>query len=428
MKTCILLSLTAGLLCWSASAQTADGWVSQGRSYLAVHDITDANASFAQALALDPKNENANALNAVTRLLVLPSQPPGSNFLTRIGFPVAGRNIYGWTSVLPKDAHGLLLAPSGVSASEFTAQLRTNVLPAISGAIGNLAAITDTNFTISLTRSETDITGVTMDYGDLKLIQAGLYASEYFIYTLNAQNLDAQLTAIRALYTNGTLSAGQILADYPQLFTFATTNDLQAASAAFTNAVSCYMAASTFIRSRPPGEVRLFNYDEVTAKSEADFRLTLQDLKNSLEEGPQFMAVNPDMMVDMSAQFSGDTSWRSLLPKFAGNAIELGTLPDETFGGVISGFTRDQVENSLSRSFVMVPVAHTPILLSDDSLEIGFSSIRGHYYVLQASTDLVNWEYEWPVLWAAGSTSIITNSSLNSFPARYYRLQDFSYW
>jgi tetratricopeptide (TPR) repeat protein len=420
MKTYILASLIAGSLCWNASAQTADDWVSQGRSYLAARDITDANASFAQALALNPNHENANALYAITRLLVLPSQPAGSNFLTRIGFPIAGRNIYVWSSTLPKDANGLWLAPNGVNANEFTAQLRTNVLPAVSGAVGNLAAITDTNFTISLTSSETAITSVTLDYGDLKLIQAGLYASEYLIYTLNAQNLDAQLTVIRALYTNGALSAGQVLSDYPQLFTFSTTNDLQAARSAFTNAVNCYMTASKFIRARPPSEVRLFNYDEAMAKSEAGFRLTLQDLKNSLEDGPQFLALDPDLMADMTTLFSGDTSWRNLLPKFDGNAIELGSLPDETFGGLIYGLTREDVESYLSDEFIMFPVGYAP-LTSFGGTVLSFATLRRHYYALEASTNLVDWQVT-TVFTASNAVSTLIDSQTAS--TRFYRLRD----
>ena len=427
MKTRILIFLIAGLFYWNASAQTADDWVNQGRSYLAAHDITDANASFAQALVLNPNHQTANALYAATRLLVLSYQPAGSNFLTRIGFPVAGRNIYGWNSKLPEDAKEIPLAPNGVNANEFSAQLRTNVLLSISGAIANLSAITDTNFTVSLTSSETTITGVTVDYGDLKLIQAGLYASEYFIYTVNAQNLDAQLTAFRALYTNGTWSAEQVLSDYPQLFAFSTTNDLQAARAAFTNAANCYMIASTFIRARPPSEVRLFNYDEVSAQSEANFRLTLQDLKNSLVAGPQTLALNPNLTVDMTTQFSGSTTWRSLLPKFDGNAIELGSLQDLTFGGVISGLTRDEVEGFLSERFVMLPVGSAPTLLSDDSLKIAFTTLSGHYYVLETSTNLVDWEWEQPIFWATNSTSVVTNTGLKTFPTHFYRLEDLSY-
>jgi tetratricopeptide (TPR) repeat protein len=420
MKTRILASLIAGFLCWNASAQTADDWVSQGRSYLAAHDITDANASFAQALALDPNHKNANALYAITRLLVLPSQPAGSNFLTRIGFPIAGRNIYNWVSVPPKDTNGLWLAPNGVNANEFTAQLRTNALPVVSSAIGNLAAITDTNFTISLTSSETAITDVTVDYGDLKLIQAGLYALEYSIYMLHAQNLDAQLTALRALYTNGVLSVGHVLSDYPQLFTFATTNDLQAASAAFINAVNNYMTASRYIRSRPPGAVRLFNYDEKSAKSEAGFRLTLQDLKNSLEYEPQFLALDPDLMVDMTVHFSGDTSWRSLLPKFDGNAIELGSLPDETFGGLIYGLTREDVESYLSGEFIMLPVGYAPLASSGGTV-LSFATLRRHYYALEASTNLVDWQVT-TVFTASNAVSTLIDSQTAS--TRFYRLRD----
>jgi hypothetical protein len=186
MKTCILISVIVGLLYWNTSAQTADDWVSQGRSYLVAQNLTEANACFAQALAIDPVNETANAFYAITRILVLPSQPEGSNFLTRIGFPVAGRSIYAWTSQLPTNSNGLLIAPADVNANEFTSQLRTNALPAIAGAIGNLSAITDTNFIINLTSDETTIAGVTVDYGDFKLIQSGLYSAEYLIYLLNS--------------------------------------------------------------------------------------------------------------------------------------------------------------------------------------------------------------------------------------------------
>jgi hypothetical protein len=109
MKTCILISVIVGLISWTAAAQTADEWITQGRTDLTTQDLTDANAAFTEASALSPTNETANALYAITRLLVLPSQPAGSNFLTRIGFPVTGRDIYAWTSKLPKDTNGVVL-------------------------------------------------------------------------------------------------------------------------------------------------------------------------------------------------------------------------------------------------------------------------------------------------------------------------------
>jgi len=426
MKTMIkqlVLASLIGLLGWQAAAQTAAGWISQGTIDLTKHDLFDANAAFALAVAISPTNEPANAYYAAARVLVLASLPAGSNFLTRLGFPITGRNIYAWDSTLPKDTNGLVLAPAGVSASEFTSQLRTNLLPAVAGAISNLTAITDTNFTLAFASNQTDIASATADYGDFKLIQSGLYAVEYLVYMLNAQNLDAQLSAIRALYTSQDLSVGRLLADYPQLFTFATTNDLANAQAAFTNAINDYFIASDFIRSRPAGEIRLFNFDPGSDRKEGDFRLVLQDLKNSLLLGPQILSLDPNITVDMSAQFVEPASWRSLLPKFDGNAIELGSLPDLTFGGTVDGLTEAGVEGYLGHYVTLLPVGRPPELLAGNSLNLTFTTLTGNYYVLQSSTNLVNWAFATNFT-AQDVTSTIAYSGPSGSTKRFFRLRD----
>jgi len=423
MKPCILVCLIVSFFGQKALSQSADDYFNQGLADLGTHNIVGANASFAQALTLSPNDENANALYAITRLLVLPYQPAGSNFLTHIGVPTAGRDIYAWSALPPEDTNGLVLAPDGVNANEFVTQLRTNVLLSVSAAINNLSLITDTNFTISLTSSETAISDVTVDYGDLKMIQAGLYASEYFIYTINEQNLDAQLSDLRALLTNGTSSASQVLADYPQLFTYATTNDLQSARTAFTNAVGCYMTASAFIRNRPPSVVRLFNYEPGDAKEEGDFRLTLQDLENSLVLGPQILAVDYNLAADMTPLFSGSTTLRSLLPTFDGNAIELGSLSDETFGGAVFGLSRGDVEGFMGNYFTMLPVGRAPGFLSGNALGITFSTLSGHRYVLEASTNLLGWQITTNFIATDTESTLIDSSNLGT-SKRFYRLRD----
>jgi hypothetical protein len=424
MKIRLLLSLFAGLFCCNTWGQTtADAWISQGRSDLAARDIGDASTAFAQAVALEPTNETANAFYAITRLLVLPSLPAGSNFLTRLSLPVAGRDIYNWTSAPPKDINGLFLAPTGVNADEFVAQMRTNALPVIVAAIGNLSAVNNTNFTLNLTSSDTAIADVTVDYGDFKLIQAALYGAEYSIYTLNGQNLSAELTDLRALYTNGMLSFGQVLTDYPQLFTFSTTNDLQSARAAFTNGVITYMVASDFIRLRPTNEVRLFNFDQQSAQGEGDFRLTLQDLFNSLLVGPQFLALYPDLAVDMSPQFDGSLNLRGLLPKFDGNAIELGSLPDLTCGGMIYGLTTEMAESCLGNRFTMLPVGSAPELSAGNKVNLAFTTLNEHNYVLEASTNLADWQVV-AEFTAGGAVSSLVDSQPPGLNRRFYRLRD----
>ena len=246
---------------------------------------------------------------------------------------------------------------------------------------------------------------------------------EYLIYTLNSQNLDAQLTSIRALYTNGMLSAGQVLAMYPQLFTFATTNDLQIAYVAFTNAVNNYMTASAIIRARPAGQVRLFNYDPQMAESEGDFRLTLQDLKNSLVLGPQVLWADPDLMVDMSPQFEGNGTWRSLLPHLDGNAIELGSLPDLTFGGMVYGLNQDEVQSSLGKYFTMLPVGSPPERSVNNSFNITFTTLRGHHYALESSTNLSSWNILTNFT-ASGVMSTFNDLPSSKATSRFYRLRD----
>lgn len=420
-STQIILVAAAIVLAWNAAGQTASQWISRGESDLETQDVADANSSFATAVALSPTNETANALYAVTRLLVLPAEPAGSNFLTRIGVPVTGRNIYDWTARPPVDTNDVPLAPAGVNADEFTAQLRTNILPEIAGAISNLAVVTDTNFNLELASNETSIAAVTVDYGDLKVIQAGLYGAEYLIYTLNAENFDAQLTDLRALYTGGTLSAGELLADYPHLFTFATTNDLQAAEAAFSNGVNTYMIASDFIRARPAGELRLFNFDPAAAQKEGDFRLTLQNLEDSLVLGPQWLWLDPDTAVDFSPQFSGTTTIRSLLPRFDGDAIELGSFPDLTFGGTVYGLSDEEVEGFLGQRVTMLPVGSPPVLSPGNTVDIPFTTLAGHYYALEVSSNLIDWRVV-DDFTASNDVTVEVDPSVAS--ARFYRLRD----
>jgi hypothetical protein len=423
MRLTVLVLSLATLVAPQSFSQSPDTWIVQGRSYLAARDMANANASFAKAVALSPTNQTANAFYAVTRLLVLPSQPAGSNFLTRIGIPVAGRNIYNWTAMPAEDTNGVPLAPPGVGADEFNTQLRTNVLLAITGAISNLRAVVATNFTIALSSNETSIAAVSVDYGDLKLLQAALYAAEYSTYTLNGANLHAQLETIRTLFDNGRLSAGQLLATYPELFTPATTNDLPSACVAFTNAVNTYLLASDFIRARPTNQVRLFNFDPARSRDEGNFRLTLQDLKNSLVLGPQIFALSPDIYLDMSPTFDGSLNLRRLLPAFQGNAIALGTLPDPTFHGVAYGLTIGDEESALAKRFTMLPVGRAPQPASGGGVALTFSTLRGHTYLLETSTNLGSWQ---PLTFftAAGETSTVTDPHVPGVTQRFYRLRD----
>jgi uncharacterized repeat protein (TIGR03803 family) len=325
-----------------------------GTNCVARGDFALASLSFANALTFSPTNGTYNFFQAASELLSLPEEPAGSNFLSHIGFGSAGRDIFNWQAEAPTNANGHLEIPvttPPLDADEFTAQLRTNVLPAIVAAQNNLAQITDTHFTVDLTTNETHAGAVTVDWGDVQMLRAMYDSAELFIYTTYSWNLDVQLiTASNYFGKDGSFEA--FLTNYPSFLTTTSTADLPAARSAFTHAINAYFAASQFIRNRPPGEIRLFNLSTDDLAKELQFRQTLSNLLASLNRPVVVFAHSPNTFVSMQAFFGGNFDLGSYLPEFQGDNFVWNTFPDTTFGGFITGLTETQIDKAfLKRPF-----------------------------------------------------------------------------
>ena len=349
MKNHKLLTLA---FCFAAStlfAQNADQYVAQGRTSLVAHDLAGAYSNFNAAVISSPTNETANALLAVTRLLVLPQQPAGSNFLNSLGFPKSGRNIYNWTSTLSKDINGKFILPTN-NTSVAIAFYRTNIMLALGSSWTNLSRITDPEFTLLLTANETASEAVTVDYGDFQLMQAELYAAEFIGYTLNAQNFNVVARQLQLLSQTNGLTIPAVLADYPSLLAQNNAADLATSIVPFTNAIALYQAASDFIRNtRPPGQ-GLFILEPKEVAGEAVFRDSLTNVLLSLNGPVQFNPNTPSSL-DLSNYFAGTKTLRSLLPQFNGNSYVNNTLPDYTFGGILLNEPAYQTEAKLRKMF-----------------------------------------------------------------------------
>ena len=133
------------------------------------------------------------------------------------------------------------------------------------------------------------------------------------------------------------------------------------------------------------------------------------------------LTLDTNLTVNMATQFTGSTTWRSLLPKFDGNAIELGSFPDLTFGGVITGLTEGEVEGALSKRFIMLPVGGAPKLSATNTANLVFTTLSGHYYALEASSNLVDWQVVGNFT-ATNDVSPLVDSPARS--KRFYRLRD----
>jgi hypothetical protein len=347
------LVLALGLAAATVSAQTAaDNDVAQGRADLLTHNqagLAGAYSNFNAAVTLSPTNETANALLAVTRLLLLPQQPAGSNFLTGLGFAAGGRNPYDWTSAPPKDTNGDSILPAE-NSSVAIAYVRNTVVPALGASFTNLSRITDPAFTLALTPDETSQEAVTVDYGDILLMQAEVEAAEFLGYTLNAQNFDVVARTLQTQAQTNGLTLQTVLTEYPGLLTHNSAADLANSQAALSTAIACYQAASAFIRNQRITGQGLFVLGADEAAPEAAFRTDLTNVLLSLK-GPVQFSPNAAYSLDLSNYFSGAKSLRSLAPQFNGDDYVRDSAPDYTFGGILAGEPAYAVESFLRQKF-----------------------------------------------------------------------------
>jgi hypothetical protein len=354
MKKYLIASLLCiGILCSRAFGQTAEQDVINGTNDLANQDIVDANASFQAALALEPTNEDANVLLALTRLLLVPQTPAGSNFLNGLNFPSGGRDIYNWTSAPPKDAFGGPIFPANYNSTNGVYFFRTNVMPLIAASLANLANLTDTNFLLTINVGEQNLGQVTIDYGDVQLFRAMLTAADAFGDTLHANNAGVILPQIVSWADTNNLTIHQVLSTYTGLLTMQDTNDLLPSETALQNAIALYFAASDFIRNdRSPDDTNdLVTISPDETNSEAQFRTDLTNVLSSLVAPTQFDPNDPDSIIYLGAYFSGTNSLRNFVPQFNGDTYVDNTLPDYTFGGILPDEPSYQTEKLFRKRF-----------------------------------------------------------------------------
>ncbi len=418
----LLLVVAAHSPCW---AQSSDNLVLQGRAFLVAKDMPNANARFAAAVAASPNHQAANALYAATRLLSLPYSAPGKELMDRLGVSLTNRNIYNWTAKLPKNKQGQVVPPNNFNAMEFTAFLRSHVLPEIQGALGNHTRASDRNFLLHLSSNETKVSEVTLDYGDIQVFRTFLHGMEFIINTVDSHNFDAQLTALYLMNEEGSLNLENLLTTYTQALTFAKPDDLPGARLAFRNFVDTYVIASDFIRKRPQKTIRLFNYDPTMDTSEGKFRQTVIELKASLD-GPVTLTYATNGTQRVQANFGrfldGSNPIRSLLPEFRENDVLLGSLQDPAFHGVVSGITPSEFYTFFE---AQMGVRLLPNFNLHALPTVSLFAVDGRRYSIQGSSDLLRWT-ELTSRTGAGGTVSFIDPEWTRQVRRFYRAVDMS--
>jgi hypothetical protein len=347
---------------------TADQLIQEGRAFLQQKDLVQANARFLGAVQAAPKNTEANALAAATRVLVLAQHPVVFDVMNRLGISGQGRTIYKWTADFTKDADHRLIIPNKISSDEFLAFANTHLLPAVQGALLNLSVVTSPTFKLQLSAAETSFQTIVVDYGDVLLLRAMLNSLQFFVHTLNSHNVSVWVDEILGLHDPDESIFPRLLEHYPLLLTSGDKASLELSRTDLTRAIASYQDASTFVRKRPLTQNNhLFNlvpdrpihdpqfqneYQD-RLKDEAKFRDILSKISQSITRATRFSNSDPTSLY-LAPYFAGNQSVRSVLPKFRGTNYVIGSL-DATFGGVLGNANRQNLEQDLIKKFGGVP-------------------------------------------------------------------------
>jgi uncharacterized delta-60 repeat protein len=339
------LLVLALMLSPAAMADTAADKIAAGRAALVAHDLPTARTRFQEALTALPTSQTAGALLGITRLFDITSLTASGTFLTDLGVATTGRNAYNWTATMPRDVKGDIILPANYNFSQLQTFWQNTLIPESAAARANLAVVSDTSFLITLTAAETKMPmSVNVDYGDVLMARACLSAAEFLAHLGAGQNLNVNLDAVYQVAKGDLLTLQGVLNANVDFLKAGSSTERTAAKTALLDMMTVYRLASTFIRARPAGLNRLFMLDPKNLADEANFRQALDKVELSLTQpvqaGDKYLFTGP--------LFGATWSLRAQLPVFSTSGFDVTTIPDASLGGVISGFTKEQLADAIS--------------------------------------------------------------------------------
>ena len=407
-----------------AFGQQADELVWSGRKYIERGEFSHANQKFQQAVTRFPQHEEANFFLGITRLLLLSDSLEFNEMLDRLNIDADGREIMDWTAGFQLNEEGSIVINNSISGEELANYFYAVLVKELRLAANNWARITSDDFLVVLTEKETGWDSIPIDRGDVLLIRAAAEFIYLISHNINALDIDIPVNRMLDEIEFSKLTAESILLEYNDLFEYDHPDEMILAQEAFSHALDLYLQASSVIRNRPNGAVRLFNLDEQGKRMEALFReelnLVNQSLINSIGHNEFATPIkkyidNYSNTDDDDAFNSIDFSWplraddkaalrlgsyfdpnnapRSWLPTIEDNRVVLGTWPDSTFGGIIEGVSGLRLESyiGLRNLTDWIPVMKIPPKREFDRIFWQVETFPGISYGLERSYDLVDW-------------------------------------
>jgi len=328
-----------------ANEATARQLVTEGRAFLVQHDIVNANTRFRSAVTEYPASRTANAFYSVTRILELVYSDDFSNLLNRNNASNEGRDIYDWDVQFPKDVNGNTnLPPTAPISTDYINFLTNRMIPEIDGALQNLTQI-DSSFSLILAPKE--IVGgdaLEVDYGDVLMYRALLYALKTSIKITASYNIGFNVATLLPRVEDDSFSINDdLLAMYVDFLKLLTPDQIESAGTALVLSINNYLDASNFIRTEIDDQENDFiAFDSESLSEEQEFRNILGDIKISLS-GPATIGdeeLSAPFVLDLSVFFDEPFGLRGFLPHFdEDNNVIPCTFFDPTINGILPDYT-----------------------------------------------------------------------------------------
>jgi hypothetical protein len=126
--------------------------------------------------------------------------------------------------------------------------------------------------------------------------------------------------------------------------------------------------------------------------------------------------------LNLARQFDRENPPKAWVPSFHSNSVVLGTLPDNTFGGLVLGLSEQSIEKFLARTkFGAIPRIQS-FAANGTNLEFDAAVLAGKGYRLESSTQLLEW-LPGSANIAAQSNRVLLSAPLEGSSA-FFRLEE----
>ncbi|MFH1199418.1 MAG: hypothetical protein V1650_04625 [Candidatus Omnitrophota bacterium] len=306
----------------------SENLVNLGKRALLRRDTQAAYNYFAQSLASNSYNSQANFYFAFTRLLLLPQKNEIFNLLRDMGFKgpkgaaltQSNLNLFNLQCEPPKAISKFYLEPSFPKGMEFQKIINKTVIYEIDKSLANLDIVLQNKNFVSYLEMPNPFTGsgrVEIDYGDVALLKSLILVFKSNMLELLVPNFDVDLARLSGQVKDGTFSAESLLRVYPELLRVRDIQSSQAARSALVEAIDSYNEAFTFILNESDDQ----SDDLISISSALEYRNQaiafveeLKDVKKSLlGVCDNVFSLKMSQVVDLSAFYNEPFDLRRLL-------------------------------------------------------------------------------------------------------------------